>query len=51
MTDHDIVAYDGDGYRCRCGRSFTTPEKHDQHFQLERARAALRGEKEVESGT
>lgn len=54
MNEHDLVT-GADPIRCACGRSWPdlSPEKaraaHDVHFQVERLRAALRGDKEETS--
>lgn len=49
MNPHDAISDDGERVECACGRLFEGPkarEQHATHFHIERARAALRGERE-----
>lgn len=46
VMDHDIVRTDVDGVVCACGRRFENATKHAGHWGIEKARAALRGDKE-----
>ncbi len=41
---HDIERHDGDEVVCTCGNRYPSVASHGVHFQIERARAALRGE-------
>lgn len=46
VNDHDAVRDEADRVTCRCGREFDGPKARDDHavhFNIERARAALRG--------
>lgn len=43
--EHDIMHdFGSDGVMCACGRMFSSRTKHGEHFQVERARSALKGE-------
>lgn len=47
MEDHDAISDDGVSVTCACGRVFDGPKARDNHivhFNIERARAALRGD-------
>lgn len=43
VTLHDIERHEPDRVVCACGKTFPTAAAHEVHFQIERARAALRG--------
>lgn len=48
MNPHDAISDDPERVECACGRVFEGPkarEDHAVHFNIERARAALRGDK------
>ena len=56
MNAHDIARINGTIVTCACGATFAAlglekaKAKHEAHFQIERARAALRGEQETGDG-
>lgn len=47
MSEHYAISDDPERVECGCGRVFEGPKARESqavHFQLERARSALRGE-------
>lgn len=54
VNPHDATSDDGTRVVCGCGRVFEGPKARDQHivhWNIERARAALRGEMEAAGGS